>query len=66
MLGRVKRLQDHPIRQLHDAGISVTVNTDDALVFGATVSDEFLALIRSGLFTADELDRIRQNSLSDD
>jgi adenosine deaminase len=66
MLGRVKRLQDHPIRKLHDAGIRVTVNTDDALVFGATVSDEFLALIRSGLFTADELDRIRQNSLTDD
>jgi hypothetical protein len=34
MLGRVDRLETHPIRKLYDAGIRVTVNTDDALVFG--------------------------------
>jgi adenosine deaminase len=27
LLGRVKRLQDHPIRRLFDAGVKVTVNT---------------------------------------
>lgn len=65
LLGRVKRLEDHPIRRLFDAGVTVTVNTDDALVFGRSVSEEFLALHRCRLFTAAELERIRLNGLSD-
>ena len=66
MLGRVENLQSHPIRRLYDAGIRVTVNTDDSLMFGITVSEEFLALYDSGLFTAAELDEIRLNGLRDD
>ena len=66
LLGRVESLELHPIRQLFDAGICVTINTDDALVFGATVSEEFMSLRQAGLFTLDELDRIRQNSLIDE
>ena len=41
MLGRVDRLETHPIRKLYDAGVEVTVNTDDVLVFGNGVSEEF-------------------------
>ena len=37
MLGRVDRLETHPIRKLYDAGVKVTVNTDDVLVFGKGV-----------------------------
>jgi len=65
MLGRVASMQVHPIRRLYDAGIRVTVNTDDSLMFGTTVSEEFLALYDAGLFTATELDEIRLNGLSD-
>jgi adenosine deaminase len=65
LLGRVGRLEDHPIRRLFDAGVKVTINTDDALVFGRSVSEEFLALRRCGLFTSSELDAIRINGLSD-
>ena len=63
LLGRVARLEDHPIRALYDAGVRVTINSDDALVFGVGVSEEFLALHRAGVFTAAELDRIRRWSL---
>jgi adenosine deaminase len=66
LLGRVARLQDHPIRKLFDAGVKVTVNTDDAIVFGAGVSEEFLGLFQAGVFTAAELDLIRQWGLQDD
>jgi adenosine deaminase len=66
LLGRVESLAEHPIRKLYDAGVRVTVNTDDVLVFGHSVSDEFLNLYRAGLFSAAELDEIRQNGLSDD
>lgn len=63
LLGRVARLEDHPIRALYDAGVRVTVNSDDTLVFGVGVSEEFLALYRAGVFTAAELDQIRRWSL---
>lgn len=66
LLGRVARLQDHPIRKLFDAGVRVTVNTDDAIVFGVGVSEEFLGLFQAGVFTAAELELIRQWSLQDD
>lgn len=41
----------------------VTINSDDAQVFGRGVSEEFLALHRAGVFTAAELDVIRRWSL---
>jgi adenosine deaminase len=64
LLGRVGRLEDHPVRTLFDAGVRVTINSDDALVFGVGVSEEFLALHRAGVFTAAELDQIRRWSLA--
>jgi adenosine deaminase len=65
LLGRVKRLEEHPIRKLFDAGVKVTVNTDDALVFGVTLSEEFLRLYQARLFSAVELDLIREWALTD-
>jgi len=65
LLGRVARLQDHPIRKLFDAGVKVTVNTDGAIVFGVGVSEEFLRLYRAGVFAAGELDLIRRWGLED-
>ncbi len=63
LLGRVARLEDHPIRALYDAGVRVTLNSDDALIFGVGVSEEFLALYRARIFAAVELDQIRRWSL---
>jgi adenosine deaminase len=66
LLGRAESIATHPIRKLYDAGVKVTVNTDDALVFGRTVSEEFLELYRAGVFTAAELDIVRLNGLNDE
>lgn len=65
LLGRVQSLATHPMRTLFDAGVVVTVNTDDVLVFGNGVSEEFLALFDAGLLRAAELDLIRLNGLRD-
>jgi adenosine deaminase len=65
MLGRVGSLASHPIRKLFDAGVRVTVNTDDMAMFGQSVSDEFLNLYRAGCLNERELDQIRENGLSD-
>ncbi|MBM7616421.1 amidohydrolase family protein [Alkaliphilus hydrothermalis] len=62
-LSRVDSLKNHPIRKLYDNGVIVTINSDDALVFGNSVSQEFLDLYSCGLFTAEELDEIRLNGL---
>jgi adenosine deaminase len=64
LLGRVPSMKEHPIRKLYDAGVIVTVNTDDSLVFGNNLSDEFFALYKAGLFTAAELDSIRLNGFA--
>jgi adenosine deaminase len=65
MLGRVPSIAAHPIRRLFDAGIVVTVNTDDVLMFGSSASEEFLKLYDAGVFSARELNQIRLNGLTD-
>lgn len=39
-LGLVGSLDEHPIRTLHDAGVALTVNSDDPPFFSTTLSDE--------------------------
>lgn len=62
-LSRVDSLKNHPIRKLYDNGVIVTINSDDVLVFGNSVSQEFLDVYSSALFTAEELNEIRLNGL---
>ncbi len=62
-LGCAESVARHPVRQLFDAGIAVTINTDDLMVFDSSVSEEFLSLHSTGLFTAEELDIIRRTAL---
>ncbi|MGB8682549.1 MAG: hypothetical protein WCD12_06675 [Candidatus Binatus sp.] len=65
MLSRVESLASHPIRKLFDAGVRVTINTDDMAMFGQSVSHEFLNLYKAGCLDEKELDQIRENGLSD-
>lgn len=62
-LGRVARIRDHPIRALFDADVRVTVGTDDPLMFGTSLSGEFLALFDAGVMTPAELDAVRLEAL---
>lgn len=63
ILGAVEDIKKHPARRLFDKGITITVNSDDLLLFDSGVSQEFLLLYKLGLFNEDELDEIRKNSL---
>jgi len=63
-LKRVRSYKTHPIRILFDHGVKVTVNSDDALLFRTGVSNQFLKLFKSGLFSASELETIRLNGMS--
>ncbi len=62
-LSRSPSYATHPIRRLYDAGISVTINSDDIMIFDQNVSDEYLHLFRAGTLSASELDQIRLNGL---
>jgi adenosine deaminase len=64
LLGRVASVRDHPIRTLVDAGVPVTINSDDQLMFGSSVTDEYIALHKAGVLTAQELDAIRLRGLA--
>lgn len=64
MLGRAKNYSKHPIRKLFDAGVPVTINTDDLTIFNATVSDEYMNLYKNRVFSFEKLNYIRINGLS--
>jgi adenosine deaminase len=64
LLGNAQSYATHPIRTLFDYGVPVTINSDDLLIFDATVSQEYLNLYNAGLMTAEELDFIRETGLS--
>ncbi|MFZ4520263.1 MAG: hypothetical protein ACOYNC_01080 [Bacteroidales bacterium] len=62
-LKRVRSYKTHPIRILFDHGIKVTINTDDVLVFGDGVSEQYQKLFKTGVFSLNELEIIRCNGL---
>ncbi len=64
MLGGVSNLASHPIRVLFDYGVPVTINTDDLMIFGQSVSEEYRNLYQAGVFSAEELNDIRYASLT--
>ena len=63
MLDAVPNLASHPIRVLYDNGVPVTINTDDLMIFGQSVSEEYRNLYQAGVFSVQELDAIRHASL---
>jgi len=62
-LGVVPSIREHPIRAFMQAGIRCTLSTDDPLVFGNTLTDEYTALANesSPPFTRAELAKLARN-----
>ncbi len=46
--GVVESIESHPFRRLYDAGVPVTLSTDDPAVFGCTLAGEFEIAKRLG------------------
>jgi len=53
---------DHPIRHYFDAGLIVTLNSDDPAFFGSTVEQEYRLAHAVHGFTRDELKQLAVNS----
>lgn len=53
----------HPLRRLHDAGVIVTVNSDDPPLFNTTLNDEVALLVIAFGFTVAQADDILLNAV---
>lgn len=62
-LGAVVDLRLHPVRKLFDRGVKISICPDDLLLFDATITDQYVALMDAGIFTFDEIQTMRLNGL---
>jgi adenosine deaminase len=53
----------HPLRRLWDAGLLVTVNSDDPPMFGTDLNREYEVLVEHFGFDAEELEQVSLNAL---
>ena len=61
-LGIVKQGEMHPIREMCDAGLYCSINSDDPAMFSTSLTNEFLTLASLG-FSWPELQRLNRNAL---
>ena len=64
ILGYAKNIKEHPIKQMVDYGLKVTIATDDLLFFDSDINSEYCKLYNNGVLTAEQLDDIRKFGLS--
>jgi adenosine deaminase len=57
----VESYETHPLRAYYDRGMNVVLNTDNRLMSGTTLTDEYLHAARHFDFTLDDLARIALN-----
>src|SRR5215831_4883358 len=60
--GVVKRVQDHPIRRLYDAGVPIVLNSDDPAMFRCSLVDEYWLVAHEFGFSEAELRGIAENA----
>ena len=60
----VESYEEHPLRQYYDRGMNVVLNTDNRLMSGTTLTDEYLHAARALSFTFDELCAIALNGFA--
>jgi len=63
VLSSIKRIEDHPVKLFLDAGVPISINTDNPLFLGTNMTREFsLAITRCGL-SLDDLHHITRQSI---
>ena len=59
--GSVPSLEEHPVRRLFDAGVPITLNTDDPALFRTTLANEYRVAAERFGFSENELRTIAEN-----
>jgi len=60
----VKSLEVHPLKKLMDAGVVVTVNSDDPAYFGGYVNENYLAISKALGLTESDVVQLAKNSFN--
>lgn len=60
----VSSLEEHPLRRMLDAGLNVTINSDDPPYFGAYVNENFLQCHSALNLSVDEITTLARNSIT--
>jgi adenine deaminase len=60
----VKNLKDHPLRKMLDAGLHITVNSDDPAYFGGYINENLLAISEDLNLTKAEIYQLAYNSFN--
>jgi adenosine deaminase len=61
---RYRSLADHPLRALLDAGLLVTINTDDPAMMGADLGREYREVAAALGFSVEEMRRIARDGIA--
>lgn len=64
MLGAVPSLKEHPIKKMLDAGVRISIGTDDLLFFGQTVSEQIHSLVAHSVITPQDADQLLNEGLT--
>jgi adenosine deaminase/aminodeoxyfutalosine deaminase len=59
--GVVRRIEDHPVRRLFEAGVPIVLNSDDPAMFRCSLAGEYRLAAEQFGFTEAELRRIAEN-----
>jgi adenosine deaminase len=62
-LQRFKSIKDHPIKKMYDAGLMITINSDDPAFFGGYIDDNYEAVAEHLGFNCNELAACARNSI---
>ena len=59
-----ERLEDHNLKRLLDAGLRVTINSDDPAYFGGYIGENFRATADALSLTLDDLEQLARNAVA--
>jgi adenosine deaminase len=63
VLGVFPSYEDHPLRTLWDAGVKVTLGSDDPPYFGASIESEYEVCLERMGFSEDELREVTATAI---
>lgn len=58
----IQKMSDHPLKEMLDRGIKVTVNSDDPAYFGGYLNDNFIAVADALNLTKEDITQLVRNS----
>lgn len=61
--GLVKRLEDHPLPRFLEAGLAVTLNSDDPAMFGTSLQQEFERSAKTFSLTREQIVMLCENAI---